>query len=226
MYNWMDDFVNNTDFSQNKPLKDVVYESIRTTIIEGKIPAGERFIEKEYSQRLNISRTPVREALKQLESEGLVEYVPRIGAVVKRITKEDAIEIYKIRHSLELLVITSVMENITENEINEISELLTYTKKVYDEGKIDETVDLFKEYNNLIYKISRMKRLPMMISNLNSYFTKFRSISFEREGRMELALKDHKDQLESIILKDVDMASQIIKRHLDNSLEIVLSEIE
>lgn len=226
MYNWMDDFVNNTDFSQNKPLKDVVYESIRTTIIEGKIPAGERFIEKEYSQRLNISRTPVREALRQLESEDLVEYVPRIGAVVKRITKEDAIEIYKIRHSLELLVITSVMENITENEINEISELLTYTKKVYDEGKIDETVDLFKEYNNLIYKISRMKRLPMMISNLNSYFTKFRSISFEREGRMELALKDHKDQLESVILKDVDMASQIIKRHLDNSLEIVLSEIE
>ena len=97
MKNWMDEFVNNTDLSQNRPIKEVVYESLRKTLIESKIPIGERFIEKEYSDRLNISRTPVRESLKQLESEGLVKYIPRTGVVVNRITKEDVIEIYKIR---------------------------------------------------------------------------------------------------------------------------------
>ena len=67
MKNWMDEFVKNTDLSQNRPLREVVYESLRKTLIEYSIPVGERFIEKEYSERLNISRTPVREALKQLE---------------------------------------------------------------------------------------------------------------------------------------------------------------
>ena len=93
MKNWMDEFVNNTDLSQNRPIKEVVYESLRKTLIESKIPVGERFIEKEYSDRLNISRTPVRESLKQLEAEGLVKYIPRTGVVVNRITKEDVIEI-------------------------------------------------------------------------------------------------------------------------------------
>ena len=77
MKNWMDEFVKNTDLSQNRPLKDVVYESLRKTLIEGKIPVGERFIEKEYSDRLNISRTPVRNSLKQLEAEGLIKYIPK-----------------------------------------------------------------------------------------------------------------------------------------------------
>ena len=62
----MDEFVKNTDLSQNRPIKEVVYESLRKTLIEGNVPVGERIIEKEYSERLNISRTPVREALKEL----------------------------------------------------------------------------------------------------------------------------------------------------------------
>lgn len=225
MYNWMDEFVNNTDLSQNRPIREVVYESIRTTLIEGRVPAGERFVEKEYSQRLNISRTPVREALKQLESENLVEYVPRVGVVVKRITKDDVIEIYKIRESLEILVAECAMENITEKEIEEIHELLDLTEKTNQQGDIEKVIELFSEFNTLIYKASKMKRLPIMISNLNTYLQRFRNISILDNDRREKALLEHRLIINSIVSKDKELASKVIKSHLNDSIEVVVREI-
>lgn len=225
MYNWMDEFVNNTDLSQNKPIREVVYESLRSTLISGKVPIGERIVEKEYAQRLNISRTPVREALKQLELEDLVEYIPRLGVVAKQITKDDVIEIYRIRESLELLVIFEAMENIFPNEIEEISSLLDLTEKLNQEGKIDEVIDLFREFNSLIYKSSKMRRLPIMISNLNSYLQRFRNISILDDERREKALLEHRQILNAIVARDKALAEEIIKSHLNISLNVVLKEI-
>ena len=226
MQTWMDEFVNNTDLSQNRPIRDVVYESLIRTLIEGKVPVGERFVEKEYSQRLNISRTPVREALKQLESEDLVEYIPRVGVVVKRICKEDVIEIYKIRLSLEVLVVNTAMECITQEEIDKISNLLDYTEKVNNEGNLEEVIQLFGEFNSIIYKSSKMKRLPAMISNLNNYLQRFRNISIEDDNRREKALSEHRLILNAIISKDKELAERIIKTHLEDSLEVVIKEID
>lgn len=221
----MDDFVNNTDLSQNRPIREVVYESIRSTLIEGRVPAGERFVEKEYSQRLNISRTPVREALKQLESEHLVEYVPRIGVVVKRITKDDVIEIYKIRESLEILVAECAMENISPEEIEEINQLLDLTEKTNQEGNIERVIELFGEFNTLIYKASKMKRLPVMILNLNTYLQRFRNISILDNDRRKKALLEHRQIIEAITSKDKELASKVIKNHLNDSIEVVVKEI-
>lgn len=225
MYNWMDEFVNNTDLSQNKPIREVVYESLRSTLISGKVPIGERIVEKEYAQRLNISRTPVREALKQLELEDLVEYIPRLGVVAKQITKDDVIEIYRIRESLELLVIFEATENIFPDEIEEISSLLDLTEKLNQEGKIDEVIDLFREFNSLIYKSSKMRRLPIMISNLNSYLQRFRNISILDDERREKALLEHRQILNAIVARDKALAEEIIKSHLNISLNVVLKEI-
>lgn len=225
MKNWMDEFVKNTDLSQNRPLKEVVYESLRKTLIEGKVPVGERFIEKEYSDRLNISRTPVRESLKQLEVEGLVKYIPRTGVVVNRITRDDVIEIYKIRNSLELLVVTEAMKYVTEDDIKNISNLLDETEKANSEGNIDEVIKLFSKFNSELYELSNMKMLPNMISNLNSYLYKFRTISIEDDNRREKAIIEHRHILNAILSKDRDLAEMIIKKHLYDSLDVVLNEI-
>ena len=176
MKNWMDEFIANTDLSQNRPIKEVVYESLKKTLIESKIPIGERFIEKEYSDRLNISRTPVRESLKQLELEGLVKYIPRTGVVVNRITREDVIEIYKIRSSLEFLVATEAMKYIQESDADKIYKLLDETEIAHKENNIDEVIHLFSVYNTELYELSKMKILPNIIYNLNNYIYKFRKI--------------------------------------------------
>lgn len=225
MINYMDEFVKNTDLSQNRPLKDVVYESLKKTLISGNIPAGERFIEKEYSDRLNISRTPVRESLKLLEQEGLVKYIPRTGVVVNRITKNDVIEIYKIRNSLELLIAVEAMKYITENDVSNISMLLDETEKANNDGNIDEVIKLFTKFNTELYKISRMKILPNMISNLNNYLHRFRTISIEDSNRREKALLEHRQILNAILHKDRDLTEMLIKKHLYDSLDVVLKEI-
>ncbi len=226
MIDYMDEFVKNTDLSQNKPLREVVYESLRSTVISGKIPVGERIVEKEYAEKLNISRTPIREALKRLEMEELVEYIPRVGVVVKKISKEDVIEIYKIRHSLEVLATITAMENITSQEIKEIEALLDLTEEKNKEGAVDEVIQLFETFNSKIYAASKMNRLANMISRLNEYLQRFRNISISDEKRRENALVEHRNILKCIIHKDKTEIDGIIKRHLEDSLEVVLKEIK
>ena len=226
MIDYMDELIKNTNFNQSKPIRDVVYESLRKTIISGIIPVGERIVEKEYAERLNISRTPVREALRRLELEELVEYLPRIGVVVKRISIEDVIEIYKIRHNLEVLATTSAMENITEQEIREIEELLDLTERENNQGNVEEVVKLFGVFNSKIYEASRMKRLASMISKLNEYLQRFRNISIAENERREKALREHREILKAIKEKNKEDIDDIIKRHLDYSLEIVMAEIK
>lgn len=224
--NYMDEFIKSTDFNQNKPIRKIVYYSLRKTIISGIIPAGARIVEKEYAERLNISRTPVRDALRALEMDGLVEFVPKVGAVVKRITAKDVIEIYEIRKSLEVLAAVNAMNNITEKEIKDINTLLDVTEKKNNEGKVKEVIKLFGEFNFKLYKASRMNRLANMISKLNEYTQKFRNISISENCRREKALVEHKQIFKAIVKNDKEKIGPMIKNHLDISLKVVLSRIK
>jgi len=222
----MDELIKNTSFTSNLPIREVVYESLRRTIISGIIPVGERIIEKEYAERLNISRTPVREALRRLEREKLVEHLPKIGVVVKRITTEDVIEIYKIRTNLEVLAAVNAMEIITPEEIDEIEELLDLIEKKNKEGKVEEVIKLFGEFNWKLYQASGMKRLAVMITKLNEYTQRFRNISISHNSRREKALMEHRQILKAIVNKDKDEIKMVIKKHLEDSINIVLLAIK
>jgi DNA-binding GntR family transcriptional regulator len=221
MIDYIDEFVKNTNFNQNKSIKEIVYEGLRKTIMSGVVPVGTRIIEKEYAERLNTSRTPVREALKKLEEEELVEYIPRVGVVVKRISAEDILEVYKIRQHLEVLATVTAAENITKKEIQEIEELLDLTEAKNEEGDVDEVIRLFGKFNIKIYEASRMKRLTGMLSKLNDYIEKFRDISIADKERREMALIEHREILKAIVDKNTSTIEKIVKKHLDVSLDIV-----
>jgi DNA-binding GntR family transcriptional regulator len=226
MIDYMNLLVNNIDFNQNKPIREIVYEGLRKTIISGIIPVGERIVEKEYAERLNISRTPVREALRMLEIEELVENIPRVGVVVKRISMEDVVEIFKIRHNLEVLAATEAMDNITEEELRDIEQLLDLTEQKDREGEVEEVIRLFGVFNSKIYEASKMKRLASMISRLNEYLQRFRTISISDDVRREKALKEHREILKAIADKNRAEIDSIIKKHLDVSLEVVMEDMK
>ncbi|KZL90924.1 GntR family transcriptional regulator [Clostridium magnum] len=226
MTDYMDEFVRNTNFNQNKPIREIVYEGLRKTVISGIIPVGERIVEKEYAERLNISRTPVREAIRRLEEEELVENIPRVGVVVKRISEEDIIEVYKIRQSLEVLATITAMEHITKEEMDELEQLLDLTEQKNKQGDVKEVIRLFGEFNSLIYKASRMKRLASMIGKLNDYIKKFRDISITDDKRREKALGEHRAILKAIEEKNTKDIDKLIKEHLDISLDIVYSTMK
>jgi DNA-binding GntR family transcriptional regulator len=223
---YMNVVVENTNFNQSKPIRQVVYESLRKTIISGIIPVGERIVEKAYAERLNISRTPVREALRMLETEELVEYLPKVGVIIKRISIEDVIEIFEVRYNLEVLAITEAMNKITENEIKKINELMDLTKLENAKGNTEEVIRLFAEFNLIIYEASRMKRLNVMVSKLNEYIERFRVISMSSFDRREQAIKEHREILQIIVEKDKEQIDSILKKHLEHSLEVVIDEIK
>lgn len=226
MINFIDELIKNTNFNQSKTIREVVYESLRKVIISGIINAGERIVEKEYAEKLNISRTPIREALKRLEMENLVEYLPRIGAVVKRISVEDVLEVYKIRHNLEVLATASAMDNITKEEIKEIEELLDLTEQKNMEGDVEEVIRLSAEFNLMIYKASRMKKLAGMITRIDEYLQRFRDISISENERREKALKEHGNILKAIKEKNKEIIDELIKKHLQDSMEVVVAQVE
>jgi DNA-binding GntR family transcriptional regulator len=226
MKDYMDLLVENTRFDKRKPIRQAIYESLRKSIISGIIPAGERLVEQTYAERLNISRTPVREALRMLEVEELVEYVPRVGAAIKRISKEDIIEIFEIRHNLEALAITEAMNSINKNEIREIYDLLSLTEKHNDEGNNEETIRLFGEFNSRIYETSKMIRLKGMINKLDEYFQRFRSFSMSTYDRRVQAIKEHRELLYMIGEKDKEQLNNILRRHLEHSRDAVIDRMK
>ena len=102
---------------ESKPIREIAYETLKHAIITGQIPAGSRIVETEYADKLHISRTPLREALRKLERDGLVEYVLRRGVVVRAFTIADVEEIYTIRNALEILTLPAIIENATPEDI-------------------------------------------------------------------------------------------------------------
>ena len=102
---------------ESRPIREIAYEVLKHAIITGEIPAGERIVETEYADRLHISRTPLREALRKLERDGLVEYVQRRGVIVRAFTIADVEEIYTIRNALEMLTLPAIIQKATADDI-------------------------------------------------------------------------------------------------------------
>ena len=122
----------------NKPIREIAYETLKHAIITGEISAGVRIVETEYANKLHISRTPLREALRKLERDGLVEYVIRRGVVVRAFTIEDVEEIYTIRNALEMITLPAIIKNVTVKDIQSMREKLREMDRLMEEGNIKE----------------------------------------------------------------------------------------
>jgi len=181
----------NLDLSQNRPLKLCVYNALRKTIILGDIPAGERINEKELSEELNISRTPIRFALQELVKEQLVEHVPRIGIIVKGISIKDAYEIYDIRKALDTLATTKAMTLMDSQDFEELEQLLEEGEYYNKTDQVDNLLQNFSDFNSFIYKKSQMLRLKAIVTDLQAYLVYFRDIAIRASARRSLALQEH-----------------------------------
>ncbi|MDN6362488.1 MAG: GntR family transcriptional regulator, partial [Tetragenococcus koreensis] len=216
----------NLDLSQNKPLKICVYKALRKTIILGDIPAGKRINEKELSEELNISRTPIRFALQELVKEQLVEHVPRIGIIVKGISMKDAYEIYDIRKALDTLATTKAMTLMNDNDFDELEQLLEQGELYNKTDQVDELLQNFSDFNSFIYKKSQMLRLKAIVTDLQAYLVYFRDIAIRASARRSLALEEHWLIFRGMKTNDVEQITLITHEHLDRSLQFILKEME
>jgi len=205
------------DASQIKPIRDKIYELLRKRIFAGLYSAGEKLVETNIAREMQVSRTPVREAFRKLESEGLVEHVPRKGIFVKVLKKNDILEVYSIRIVLEGLASKSAAENIAQEEIIK----LKVTLNKMDEALKDEEIELFKslciKFNNIIRTASNMPRLIKMIAQLEEYTEETREITLSSKNRRENVMQEHKDIFEALAKKDSVASEEATKNHINNA---------
>lgn len=216
----------NLDLSQNEPLKISVYQALRKTIILGDIPAGKRINEKELSEELNISRTPIRFALQELVKEKLVTHVPRVGIVVKGISIKDAYEIFDIRKALDTLATIKAMDLMTSTDFEELRKLLERGNYYNETDQVDELLQNFSDFNSFIYEKSGMLRLKAIVIDLQAYLLYFRDISIRASARRSLALEEHWLIFRGMKNGDIEQVTLITQEHLDHSLHFILKEME
>ena len=225
MDDYMKEVIKLADLSQNKPLNEIVFEGLRNAIIKGIIPVGERINESIYAERMNISRTPVREALRRIQEEGLVEYVPHYGVVVKKVTAEDAIEIYQIRKALDILATQNAMRIMTEDQFDEMEALLKKTDEADARGDYKEVVELSRQFNDMIYTYCKMPRLDVIVKKLRQYLMRFRDISLTENERRRKALDEHWLLYKNMRNKNYDVVALITDEHLSYSEQFILQEM-
>lgn len=226
----LSDFVaivrSNLDITQNKTLKVSLYEALKRTITLGEIPAGEWINEKELSDALNISRTPIRHALEKLEVERLVERIHGSGVVVRGISIRDAQEIYDIRKALDSLATITAAKKMTDEDFDEMETLLKEADAYYETKETEKLLNNFRDFNHYIYDKSEMNRLASIIIDLKEYFSYFRDMSINSVIRSGPALEDHWTIYQGMRNRDWEELEAIIYKHLDDSLKFILEEME
>lgn len=216
---------NNLDLKQNKPLKELVLEAFRKTIILGEIPAGSRINEKKFAEELNVSRTPIRYAIQRLAAENLVESMPGASTIVKGITIKDAYEIYDIRKELDTLATRKAMARMNEDDFETLKNLLERTQA--ELGQVPDTtvVEYFSDFNQFIYQHCDMPHLVTIVFKLQAYLVYFRDIAITSRERRALALQEHWRIYQAMVNHDEVQINLIIREHLGQSLQFIIKEM-
>lgn len=209
-----------------KPLREIVFETLREAIISGKLKAGERLMEVQLAEEMGVSRTPVREAIRKLELEGFVVMVPRKGAYVAGISTKDITEVFEIRAALESLAASLAAERITEEELEELERLLVQVAECAQKDDLEKLIEIDTQFHDCLYKASRNDRLVQIISNLREQIQRFRTTSLASPGRMKQTLKEHKKIVEAISQRDMKLAHDLAIEHIENAENSILEALE
>ncbi|WP_297404718.1 GntR family transcriptional regulator [uncultured Cetobacterium sp.] len=212
---------------KKKSIREQVYEYLKSEIVSGKIKEETRIVEEEYAEKLNVSRTPLREALRMLELEGLVEAREKGGVTIPKTTKKDVEEVVKIRVALETLILEEIFKKVKDEDIKELEDNIIYTKSIInDESKTDEVFKCFSKFNKLLYKISKLPRVISLINNLNLYLKKFRKISAENKERRLSAYEDHMNIVNLIKSGNKEKAIEVNRKHLLEAKEFLKKQVD
>jgi DNA-binding GntR family transcriptional regulator len=204
---------------EDQSLRGRVLQQIRDGILSGKYATGDELREITVGKELGVSRTPVREALRQLELEGLVEIIPNKGARVNGITSKDVKDIYMIRSYLEGLAARWATENITEEELNELEEIVLLSEFNLRKEQQDQMVLLDGRFHALIYKASNSRMLDHVLVDFHRYVKHARASSVAEKDRAKKSVREHKAILEAIRDHDADLAEQLANEHILRVME-------
>lgn len=200
-------------------LRGQVFQEIREDILKGKFKENEELREATLGKKLGVSRTPVREALRQLELEGLVHIIPNKGAYVTGITEKDVHDIYMTRSMLEGLCARWAAEHISEEQIQEMEEVLLLTEYHLDRGNAEQLAELDGKFHEVLYGASQSRILRHILSDFHKYVQVARKRSVKKEDRAKKSLEEHREILNALRTGDADRAEELAHIHILNVME-------
>ncbi|MBR6025290.1 MAG: GntR family transcriptional regulator [Firmicutes bacterium] len=209
-------------------IADQIFDRLEKEILSGKYKRGEIVSENKLAESLGVSRTPVREAVKRLEQEGIIEDCSK-GFRIIGITRDDMPDMYEIRIQIESLAAGRAAENISVDELKEMGEILDMQKYYIDRQNGEGTdnseniKDLDSRFHNLIYISSRSKAFADMLIPLHKRMTKFRKASVRKNSRAQSSWNEHNEIYTALREHNIAWAEEAMRRHLINARDSIMT---
>ena len=207
------------------PLRDVVFNTLRQAILRGELKPGERLMEIQLANKLGVSRTPIREAIRKLELEGLVLMIPRKGAEVAEITEKSLRDVLEVRRALEELSVQLACEKITKEEIRELERVAKEFQKVVKSSDITEIAEVDVRFHDIIYTATDNQKLIQLLNNLREQMYRYRVEYLKRDGVFPQLIAEHEAIIRHIENNEKEKATEVMCRHIDNQVEAVIDVI-
>jgi DNA-binding GntR family transcriptional regulator len=205
-------------------LRDVVAEQIRRWIIVGELPPGQRLIERQLCERLEVSRATLRECYRQLEAEGLLLLTPHKSPTVTQMSYEEARAVYEVREALECYAVKLFVERASDEDLQNLRAIVTTLGGVYRSGGVPSMIEVKDRFYEIIYGGTRNPVLWAQAKQLNQRLARLRSRSLSREGRPQQSIIEVEEVFELIAQRDADAAEQAWRAHIRHAAHAALAE--
>ena len=213
------------DLNQIMPLREEVFHTLRQAILKGEMKPGFRLREISLSNELGVSRTPIRDAIRMLEQEGLVVMEANKGAYVAEISKQELNDVLELRRSLEALAIEKASERISEKELEQLDKAAEEFASLAMSDNLMELAEADVRFHDVIYRATDNQRLIQLLFNLREQMYRYRVEYLKREEVHENLLVEHKRIIETIAARDMDAAVDAVCQHIDNQVSAVIDTI-
>lgn len=208
------------------PLRDVVFKTLRQAILKGELEPGERLMEIQLADRLGVSRTPIREAIRKLELEGLVLMIPRKGAEVAKISEKSLRDVLEIRRALDALAIELCIERMTEDDVKALAEAQEEFRKSVEGNEAMVIAESDERFHDVIYNSTNNPRLVQMLNNLREQMYRYRLEYIKDAEKRQVLVSEHDWILKAIRERNVTEAKTAIRQHVDNQVTTVAKNIK
>ena len=215
----------NKQMERHQTLRERILETIREAILKGNLKPGEKVAEPELAERFGISRTPIREAFRQLESEGYLTVIPRKGAVVAALSERDVVEFYAIKSILEGYAASLAANNLTEKELERLEAVNQKLRTLAQEGDVRSFYRVHNEFHEIFLKAADNVKLHELIHQLGMKFNRLRMASLSVKGRMEISVEEHEKLLEAFRRKDGEAAERLVKKTAQMGGKVLLESM-
>ncbi len=215
----------NVTMNEYLPLRDVVFNTLRQAILRGELKPGERLMEIQLANKLGVSRTPIREAIRKLELEGLVLMIPRKGAEVADITEKSLMDVLEVRKDLEELSVRLTCDRITKEEIGELKAAAENFKETLNSTDITEIAEADVRFHDVIYAATKNQKLIQLLNNLHEQMYRYRIEYLKNEEVYPKLLSEHEEIISRISMGKQEEAVRIVCEHIDNQVNAVMDII-